>query len=133
MKEENISHQRKEKQMSGAKKLMTDWLLAKEQEKSANERRLKIEIELYKIAMKSVEIKKEGTTNFEDDGVKLVITSKMSVKVDQDKAALHPDLFAVKYEFSKTKNKGLTKEQLQTQLDIVVTTPAKPTFEVKVL
>lgn len=119
--------------MSDAKTLMTSWLLAKEQEKAANERRLKIEIELYKVAMKSVEIKKDGTTNFEVDGVKLVITSKMSVKVDQDKAALYPDLFSVKYEFSKTKNKGLTKDQLQTQLDLIVTTPAKPTFEVKVL
>lgn len=119
--------------MSDAKTLMTSWLLAKEQEKSANERRLKIEIELYKLAMKSVEIKKEGTTNFEVDGVKLTIKSSMSVKVDQDKAALHPDLFNVKYEYSKTKSKGLTKEQLETQADLIVITPSKPTFEVKVL
>lgn len=119
--------------MNETKRLMTDWLLAKEQEKAANERRVKLEIELYKIAMKSVEIKKEGTTNFEVDGVKLTIKSSMSVKVDQDKAALHPDLFNIKYEFSKTKNKGLTKEQLETQADLIVITPSKPTFEVKVL
>jgi len=119
--------------MKSAKELMTDWLLAKSQEKAANDRRLKIEIELYKIAMKKVQIKKEGTTNFEEDGVKLVITSKMSVKVDQDKAALYPDLFKVKYEHSKTVDKGLTKEQLETQADLIVITPAKPSFEVKVL
>ena len=119
--------------MSVTKKLMGDWLIAKEQEKEANAKRLKIEVELYKLAMKQVEIKKDGSSSIEDDGMKLTIKSSYSVKVDQAKAALCPELFNVKYDFSKTLNKSLTAEQLDLQGDMIVMTPAKPTFEVKVL
>lgn len=115
------------------KKIMTDWLVAKEEEKRATEKRLKIEMDLYKSAMKKVEIKKEGTTNYEEDGVKLTIVSKMSFKVDQSKAAQHPELFNVKYDYSKTISKGLTKDQLEAQADMIVITPSKPSFSVSIL
>jgi hypothetical protein len=117
--------------MSTTRKLMADWLIAKEQEQEANARRYNIEIALYKAVMETVEIKKEGTTNFEDDGLKLTITSRMDVKVNQEMAANHPELFVTKYDFSKTFNKNLTAEQLDLQGDCIVIKPGKPTFAIK--
>jgi hypothetical protein len=119
--------------MADVKKLMTDWLIFKEQEKVANEKRAKVEIELYKEVMQQIEIKKEGTTHFECDGVKLTLESKMSVSVDQEKAAEHPELFNCKYEFSKTKNKALSPSQVRLQEEMIVIKPSKPTFKVTVL
>lgn len=113
------------------KKMMGEWLIAKEQEAEANARRFKIECELYKAVMETVEIKKEGTTNYEADGLKLTITSRYDVKVDQEKAAKNPELFVTKYEFSKTLNKALTPEQIDLQGDLIVIKPGKPTFAIK--
>lgn len=113
------------------KKLMGDWLVVKEEEIAANAKRFNIECALYKAVMEKVEIKKEGSTNFEEDGLKLTITSRMDVKVDQEKAAENPELFVTKYEFSKTHNKKLTPEQIDLQGDFVVVKPGKPTFKVE--
>ncbi len=118
-------------EFSMIKKLMTDWLVAKEQEQEANARRFNIECALYKLVMEQTEIRKEGATNFEEDGLKLTITSRYDVKVDQEKAAANPELFVTKYEFSKTFNKGLTPEQIDLQGDMVVVKPGKPTFAIK--
>lgn len=117
--------------MSNTKKLMADWLIAKEQEQEANARRYNIEIALYKAVMETVEIKKEGTTNFEDDGLKLTITSRMDVKVDQELAATVPHLFVKKYEYSKTLVKTLDEEAQKAIHDYITIKPGKPTFSIK--
>lgn len=113
--------------------LMQDWLIAKEAEQEWNAKRLNIEVELYKLTMEKVEIKKEGTTNFSDDGIKLTITSRMNISVDQEKAAENPDLFVTKYEYSKTKCKNMTDEMISVVQDIITVKPGKPTFNVSVL
>ncbi len=127
---ENEFRKQKGESMS-TKKLMTDWLVAKEQEQEANARRFNIECALYKAVMETVDIKKEGTTNYELDGLKLTITSRMDVKVDQEKAAHYPELFVAKYEFSKTLNKNLSAEQIAEQENYIVVKPSKPTFKVE--
>lgn len=122
----------KEKQMS-TKKLMTDWLVAKEQEETAAKTRFDIECKLYKAVMETVEIKKEGTTKYENDGIKLTITSRMNVSVDQTKAEEYPHLFKTKYEYSKTINKALSPSQIHLQEEMIVIKPGKPTFAIEVL
>ncbi len=115
------------------KKMMTDWLIAKEEEQTANAKRFNIECALYKAVMEKAEIKKEGTTNYEEDGVKLTITSRMDMKVDQEMAANNPELFLTEYKFSKTHNKNLSADQIDLQGDMVVVKPGKPTFAIKVM
>lgn len=115
------------------KKLMTDWLIAKEKEDHANKERIAIEIALYKAIAEKTEISRDGSTKYEDDGVKCTITSRMSVSVDQEMASQRPELFSVKYDYSKTKLKELSHEDLSIIQDIVTFKPAKPSFKVEVL
>ncbi len=115
------------------KDLSMQWLQAKEKEQQANAERLNIEIALYKEIMEQTEIKREGSTNHEVDGIKINITSRMNVSVDQERAALRPDLFSVKYDYSKTMLKGMTDEDVSVLQDAVTMKPGKPTFSVVVL
>lgn len=115
------------------KELMMDWLVAKEAEKEWADKRLAIEIELYKKAAESNTIMREGPTKVEDDGVKLTITSSLDYKVDQELAAAHPELFKVKYEYSKTVLKTLSEEQIKPLADMITVKPKKPSFKVEVL
>ena len=124
---------KKQGELAMTKKLMTEWLLAKEREDEANKDRLNIEIQLYKAITEKTEIPKEGVTKFEDDGVKCTITSKFNVTVDQEQAALRPELFSVKYDYSKTKLKNFTPTELSAIQDIVTFKPGKPSFKVEVL
>lgn len=115
------------------RELMADWLMAKETEDAANAKRLAIEVDLYRAVMETVEIKKEGSTTYDDDGMKLTITSRMNISVDQEAAANFENLFVKKYEFSKTLAKGFSDAELETVQNLIVMKPAKPTFKVSVL
>jgi hypothetical protein len=115
------------------KTLSTQWLMAKSKEQAANAERLNIEISLYKEIAKSNEINKDGSTKIDADGIKVTITSGLTTSVDQEKAALNPELFSVKYGYSKTILKNLSDEQVSVLQDAVTMKPSKPTFKVEVL
>ena len=115
------------------KELSTKWIEAKEREEAANKVRLAIEIDLYKAIMEQKEIKKEGFTNFEYDGFKINITSRMNVTVDQEKALNAPYLFKTNYEYSKTTLAGLPEEMQDQVHGYITMKPSKPTFKVEVL
>lgn len=115
------------------KELSMKWLRFKEEEQKANAERLKIEVALYKAVMEQTEIKKEGTTNHEEDGIKLTLRSTLNVSVDQARASEFPKLFKVKYEYSKTMLSEFSHDELNTIQDIITIKPSKPTFSLSVL
>lgn len=117
------------------KELSQKWIAAKEQEKKANEERLRVEIELYKAVMEQTEINKEGSTTLSDlvNGFKITITSGMNVAVDQAKAINAPYLFKTKFEYSKTVLKDLPAEMQDQVHDYITIKPSKPTFSVSKL
>lgn len=117
--------------MKTTKELMAQWLIEKEKEQEAQAARMNIEIALYKAVAEKQTIPKEGTSKFEDDGLKLTLTSRLDYKVDQARAVANPELFVTKYEYSKTLAKTLTHEQIAVLGDIITVKPSKPTFKVE--
>ena len=71
---------------------------------------------------------KESCT-FEKDGFKIRIQKKENVKVDQEKAKLHPTLFKVKYEY----NAKLAKANESAVNECITTSEGKPSFTVEEL
>lgn len=115
------------------KSLSADWLLAKETEQEWNAKRLNIEIELYKEIAKVNEINRDGSTKVDADGFKVTITSGLTHKVDQLMASNNPELFLVKYDYSKTILKTLTDAQVSILQDAVTSKPSKPSFKVEII
>ena len=115
------------------KELMGKWLVSKEKENQANEERLKVEIELYKEIAKTNQITRDGAFKIERDGLKCYITTTPNISVDQEKAKDHPELFSVKYGYSKTVLKTLNDFQVSTLNDIITLKPGKPSFKIEVL
>ena len=103
---------------------MKQWLDLKAEERALKERREEVESQLY-IALKS-EIKEDSQATWNFDEYKLVIKPNYSVKVDQEKAALRPDLFKVKYEMTYSQFRKTNEAD-----DFVTITPIKPTFIVE--
>lgn len=65
------------------KTMLSDWVKAKAIEVKAVDERRAIEDELIKLY--HIDQQKEGTTNFEHEGIKIKIVSKLARKVDSDK------------------------------------------------
>ena len=122
-----------EVKMKELHELMCDWKEYKKLENSVNLQRVAVEAEIYKIMMKKVKFPMEGTTNHEEDGLKLKIMTKLTYSVDQEMAATMPHLFKQKFEYSKTVLKGLTDEQVVMLNEAVTVKPAKPSFQVEEL
>ena len=71
----------------------------------------------------------KDSCTFEKDGFKIRIQKKENVKVDQDKAKLHPNLFKVKYEY----NAKLAKDNEAIVNECITTSVGKPSFTVEKL
>ena len=112
-------------------KLMQDWKFQKEIEEKASAIRKETEIEIYKEMMSIQEMKEEGTNSYKNDEFKLTVVGKYNYTADQDKAKHCPDLFKVKYEYSKTMLKEMTDEQINTVENCVTKTVTKPSFKVE--
>ena len=122
-----------EVKMKTLSELMSDWKEYKKLENSVNAQRVAVEAEIYKLMMKQVKFPMEGTTNHEENGLKLKVVTKLSYSVDQDIAATMPHLFKQKFEYSKTLLKGLDDTQVQMLNEAVTVKPAKPSFSVEEL
>ena len=135
--------------MSVAKRMIEDelginlssyqiWLDAKAAEKAAVATRRKIEDQMIEDFKVSNEF--EGTQNFEPDGFKIKVTSRMNRKVDSDKiqAIAHehglidhlPNLFRWKPELNMTAWKAADASITKPLLGGITTTPGRASFSI---
>ena len=135
--------------MSVAKRLIEDelnmhispyeqWIFAKEDEREAIAARRKIEDQMIEYFKVSNEF--EGTQNFEPDGFKIKVTSRMNRKVDSDKiqAIAHehglidhlPNLFRWKPELNMTAWKAADASITKPLLGGITTTPGRASFSI---
>lgn len=75
----------------------------------------------------------DGSRTLESNGFKVTVTNSVTVKVDQEKAALTPSLFKVKYEFSKKNYGDMTDSEKKIIDDAIEIKNNKPNFKVEKL
>jgi hypothetical protein len=110
------------------------WLHHKELVKSETEKLHEIEAEIWLAAEAAGNLNPKGGKTFEtENGFKVTINHVESVKVDQKLAALRPDLFRVKYEFSKSEYKNLVDTQKSFVDDAITISMNKPSFKVEMV
>lgn len=106
------------------KNLMQQWLELKQKEKEAKEAREEIEVEMYMGLKDQMNDESQATWNF--DNYKLVIKPNYTVKVNQEMAAEHSELFKTKYELSYSQYKKCNDKNIVDE--IVTISQTKPTF-----
>ena len=106
------------------------WVGLKEKIKGLTEELHGVEADLWLQAESMGMLNPNGSKTFEDAGYKITITHGETVKVDAQKAAVNPELFRIKYEFSKTDYKLLTDSQRSVVDEAITITPSKPNFKV---
>lgn len=113
--------------------LYQDYLDALNEQKIANGRVLELQRQIYTKNQALYDEQNEGTVKVEEDGFKVKVVKRMSVAVDQEKAAKQKKLFTCKYGFSKELYKTASDEE-KTLIDQCLTRkPAKPSFSVEAL
>lgn len=106
------------------KVLLEKLLELKEKERAIKEERTLIEGEIY--ALVETNLNDDKALNVVADQYKLTVKPNFSIKVNQDLAKDHADLFKVKYELSYSQYK-----KLEGKVDDMVTiNQIKPTFTV---
>ena len=106
------------------------WLSFKDQIKEMTEKLHEVEAAIWLEAEKNGNLNLKGGKTYEDDGFKITITHTDSVKVDQSKAQLRPELFKLKYEYIKGDYKNLVKSQRDFVDDAITISSGKPNFKI---
>lgn len=96
------------------------------------EEKLALEYEIYEKHINEFNKKKEGKVSVDDGDFKVSVTNGLKYEVDQEKAAMFPDGFKLKFSFDKKVYKNLSKDEKQEVDDCLTTTPRKPSFKVEV-
>lgn len=112
--------------------LYQKWLQKKEIIKQQTEELHEIEADIWLRAESLGELNPKGGRTFHDGEFSITINHIESVKVDQKKALIRPDLFKVKYEYSKSDYKTLTDSQKEFVDDCITISMNKPQFKVVV-
>ena len=111
------------------KDLLDKWLELKKQEREAKEARELVEAEIYTNLNQELEGEEsQQTWNF--DSYKLVIKPNFTVKVNQEMAELHQDLFKKKFELTYSQYKKIADRSIVD--DIVTINQTKPSFTITV-
>ena len=125
--------------MKEIEQLVSDWVLYKQAEKVAVDCRRACEDEIAKFY--KINPQKEGTQNFEVDGNKVKIVSRLAQKIDSDKvqeiAAENgfenylSSLFRWKPEIVAASWKSAPKEVTEKLSFAITTTPGRPSFSIE--
>lgn len=105
--------------------------------KKAELDRLKEEVEnlqrdIYRRHAAELNAKQEGSVKWNEEGHTITVTKRLTYTVDQRGAAQRPDLFTVKYSYSKTKFKELSPADQEKCREMLTTKVARPSFKVEV-
>lgn len=106
------------------------WVGIKERIRKLTEELHEVEANVWLFAESNGLLNPNGSKTFEDAGYKVTITHGETVKVDQSMASVNPELFKIKYDFSKTDYKLLTDSQKAVVDEAITITPSKPNFKV---
>lgn len=107
------------------KDLVKEYLRIKNEENLLKEKRNEIESMIYSLAEES------GSMKISNEHFKLSIKPNFSVKVDQEFAAIHSNLFKTKYEMTYSQyEKSLNKNTVEKG---IIITPIKPTFTIELV
>lgn len=120
--------------------LIKDWLKFKEIEKEAQDARRAIEDEMTRLADLAIDF--EGTKNVLEGEYEVKIVTRHTRKIDADKLQeiaiengltehLH-SLFRWKPEINEAAWKSAHSEITQPLLDAITTTPARPSYSIKI-
>jgi len=104
-----------------------------DQEKALKAQILASKEALYIAHQERFDEKDNGTINVEDQGFKLTVVKKETIKVDQKLAADMDVGFRVKYELDKKSYDKMTIENRKRVDECLTATPATPTFKVEKL
>jgi hypothetical protein len=107
------------------------WMSLKKEIGELTERLHEIEADIWVKANELGQINPTGSKTFEVDGFKVTITHKDTVSVDQGIASLYPELFKLKFEYSKTMEKTFAPAEIAKLNEAITIKPAKPGFKVE--
>ena len=107
-----------------------EFLDTKRQIEELEAKKLQIECAIYEKHQANL---KQGSNTIDEDGFKIKITLKDTIKVDQVKAQLVPFGFRIKFELDAKAYKNLTDEEKKVVDECTTVTPAKPYFQVEKL
>lgn len=108
--------------------MYSEFLEIKKQITELEDKKFKIECAIYEKHQANLV---NGSNTIEEDGFKIRITLKDSVKVDQVKAQLVPFGFRTKFELDAKAYKNLTDDEKKVVDECTTVTPAKPYFQVE--
>lgn len=111
-----------------------DYLKAKEEADAAKKNLEQMQVKLYEQFQKDLnQIGDTSTFTYEDEneGFKVSITKKESVKVDQKLASVVDIGFRKKYELDKKEYKNLSDNDKRRVDECITTKPGKPGFKVE--
>lgn len=112
---------------------LKDWLKVNKAIKELQEKKLALEVSIYKKHREKMDQKLEGSISVEEEGLKLTVTKGLSYKVDQEIAEVVQTGFRKKWDLDKSLYKKLdpdTKESVDNALTVSI---RKPSFKVEEL
>lgn len=91
------------------------------------------QVKLYNLNAVRFNETDSGTVHYEQDGFKLSVVKKETVKVDQKMAEVVGMAFSSKYSLNKKKYDMLSESDRKRVDECLTTAPGKPTFKVEVI
>lgn len=110
--------------------IFKDYLKLLEKKKELDDEITGVQCLLYELNAAEFNDVDSGVVNFEQDGYKLSITKKMTVKVDQTLASVVNVGFSLKYSIDKKIYNSLSDTGKKRVDECLTETPAKPAFKV---